>query len=1761
MNLWRSEKSMYYGANTIQKTLLTELANYIKTQYFGKTPLLLSALSERLQEENLLYKEPYIESSPAYKTVPNGFKKINLPDWLKSFFLRLAEANLGVYSSPFVHQIQALEKFFEGKDLFVSTGTGSGKTECFMFPILAKLATESHDAPDTWQNHGVRVMIMYPMNALVSDQISRLRKLLGDREGNFVKIFREICGKNSRRPQFGMYTGRTPYSGKTDKTQDSQLKHTLEEMFQPQNDCDEKFFEALAKSGKIPAKANIQNFLDGLGKNQHVTDAEDAELITRFEMQNCPPDILITNYSMLEYMLMRPLEEKIWDDTKSWLESNPKNKLLFVIDEAHMYKGSAGGEVALLIRRLFYKLGISRDKVQFILTTASMPDSSESDWQAVKIFFKDLTAAEDTDNFEYLTGEREILPDNQNFDIDSEKILKFKSDDFEGNEERLFNALNKFLSQLENAPKNFSSLQEIYIWMYEHLPEYRPFAVMLKRCRGKAIALNELAKNIFQNLQLKDALHAVSVLLAVAPFARNDKGTLLFPVRMHMLFRGLKGVYACTNPNCPQHKSHEKLTLGDIFLSDGVLTCPHCHSVVYELYNDRRCGTLFFKGYLFEDDLKNRKDTYLWRDAGQVLDKRLKEVHFFIPPENYEPHNSLKKGSYPVKECYLDVKSGFIYFSVSKNQENLRKLYYSNYQVAGRPDLMTFIDCPHCLHRLSHNQLSSFSTRGNQSFYNLIKAQFQNQPPVLEKTDNPEQLPNEGRKVLLFSDSRQRAATLARDMSNFSDYMAERQLFAIAANNMEKSNNDELTLNSLYGYFCLATGQKNIQLFSGKSRENFFKDCKDVVINFNRSQKRGKKFTPNKFISDAPEEMKQIILRFFCAGQSTLYDHAISWLEPLERELENAVDNLEDNELHVSDEEFLEFFNAWLIDIFDKNTALGNTFSRNVRESVRRPFGGFGLENNWKFSANICKIYGWDKKSKNSQEIMNKWRRVLNNFLRNNPDDGKLYIDIGKLKVCFDLNHKWYRCERCKEVVPYLLKNKCPNCGSESTHILNDADFKALEFWRKPIKDALNGDRIIVIDTEEHTAQLSHKDQRENFWSQTEKYELRFQDILLNNETPVDILSSTTTMEVGIDIGSLIAVGLRNIPPMRENYQQRAGRAGRRGSSLSTIVTFCGDNPHDNLYFNDPAPMFRGDPRKPYIDIDSDKLLHRHLSMILFQKFLAKNNESLDSVPAVNFLDNQIESFKKFLTDFEIPKQTVLLPQNFTLNIKTFRTEIFDSLNSLKTKRNLHPELFGVKNDGDISKNAKSLLDALYEEGIIPTYSFPKNVVSVYIQDNTGKIEYQPDRGLDIAISEYAPGRSIVVDKQTYQIGGIYFKGFKGNDWRRDPARKFIEDKNYVKDLLSCDKCGWFGLKEENYQKCPFCGNEDIKSEYPLLKPWGFAPKNAMPISQAQLEEEYSFAQPPEYSTLPENEEMLSIKSCKNIKLASRKNQRIIMVNKGPAENGFVICKDCGATMPNTHDKELKGKNIGRPYKSTLNSDCRHSETMTINLGFDFITDMLVLEIELDNAKIDTRNDNKNLWLPRAAQSFAEAFRLAASQELDVDFNELITGYRIRRTDPEKTFVDIYIYDNLSSGAGYSIKISSEIENLLNQTKKILTSCDCDSACKNCLKHYRNQFVHGRLDRFYGLDLLEWGISGKLEDTIPFDTQKKYFGTMENFFTIHSKNNKFYLDNNNQKYEIIIYPAMLSEKSSEDKIYICDSYFKYAKPYVLSQIQDFLSCH
>lgn len=1740
------------GANFVHKQLRTELENYIKSQYFGKSPILLSALSDHIDDEGLLYKKPFIESSPAYVTVPNGIEKSSIDNWMKEYFLKLAKSGIGVFPSPFAHQIEALEAATKGENLFVSTGTGSGKTECFMWPLLAKIATEARNLKESWAKRGIRTIIMYPMNALVSDQVSRLRKMIGDPEGKFISIFRNTCGNGIRRPQFGMYTGRTPYPGaEPSKDQDQKLEKTLARMSLLEDDSQKDFFQHLLREGKIPAKADIKQFLEGLHESKHIPNAEDAELITRFEMQQFCPDILITNYSMLEYMLLRPREQKIWDDTREWLASSSENKLLFVIDEAHMYRGSSGGEVALLIRRLFHKLGISRDRVQFILTTASMPNTTPEDLTSVMKFANELTASDTETHFRYLTGDKEVIDGQSKYDIPSELLLNADPGQFEDKDEIKLSALLSFWRQLKGFDSGLTSLEAIYNWMYDHLIYYHPFCELIKHCRGNAVSLGELASGIFENLPQEDALKAVSVLLAIAPLAKSTKGSVLFPARMHMLFKGISGVYACTNPKCSHSHSEDGLTLGEIYFSDGLLTCPHCGSVVYELYNDRRCGALFFKGYVLEDSQGLHGNVYLWHYPGQLMDHRMREIHLFIPTEKFELPR--KQGKNVIRPCYLDIRSGFINFKDDSSAGNpwMRKLYYCNYSQKGKPDIITFPTCPHCRHQLSAAQLTSFNTRGNQSFFNLIKTQFQLQPAVPGKDNDLDRFPNEGRKVLLFSDSRQRAAKLARDMSEASDISAARQLFVIALQMMEKECKEQ-SMDQLYNYFCLAAGQHHVQIFHGPERLKFAKDCNTELKRYDRRINRGG-YRPSLAMANAPSQMKEYLLRLFAGGYNTLYDSATSWIEPTSEALEDSIDELKYNSVDIEQEEFIEFFNAWILSICDTSTAIGHIIDDDIRSKVRPNYGGYGLDKDWKFSKTIRDIMGWHDEDKTERA----WKRVLNEFFLDDAqhNNGKLYVDLSTLRPRFDRSHVWYKCEQCSELTPFTLKEKCPSCGSSHIHEMTSGEYEALNFWRKPVDDALNGEPIHVIDTEEHTAQLSHKDQRDDLWSKTEEYELRFQDLVQDGETPVDILSSTTTMEVGIDIGSLVAVGLRNIPPMRENYQQRAGRAGRRGSSLSTIVTFCEDGPHDTLYFNDPTPMFRGDPRRPWIDIRSEKLLQRHLSMVILQEFLAKNQLSLDTIPAFTFLNEFLNDFKSYLSLYSIDKVKNLLPHGIDFHYKAFEEELNESFAALKKKCLAHPELFGV-GENSKERDAKNLLDALYEEGIIPTYSFPKNVVNTYIPDTNGKILYEVGRGLDVAIGEYAPGRAIVVDKQTYQIGGFYYPGSERRSGKAySPALSYTEDPNYVKSVLYCPNCGWFGLKEEQTGCCPFCGNNKLDHTRPMMRPWGFAPRDARSIPDVQISEEYTAVQQPLYSTLPEADEMQLIPGCKNVRIASRTNQRIIMLNKGKDDKGFTVCKNCGAAMPGDDVSVLK--DINRPYKSKFaQGKCRHENWMNVNLGYDFITDMLVLEFTIDDNIIDARR-NANPWLHRAAQSLAEALRLVASKNLDVEFSELVTGYRLR-TGSKASYIDIYLYDSLSSGAGYAVSVADAISELLKDIKDLLTSCDCESACSNCLKHYRNQHIHGWLDRFAALQLLEWGVNGTSAPEIKQDEQKKMITPLVNI--LKQSGCKITLDDNiiaankNHTKRIVVYPAMLKEPRVKDTIFISDAFIKYAKPYAVQKI-------
>ncbi len=360
-------ESKTYSARSVFDGMKGTLHRYLEAQYHIWNEGLIEGRNRLLETEGVTFQEPRIEATPFY-VAGSTYSQIAIPAAAKAVLaLASRQKGTGIPDRPYKHQADSLESFLgRGEEIIVATGTGSGKTECFLMPILGSLAVESTERPNSWLKPGCRALLLYPMNALVNDQLSRLRRLMGQTE-----VAEHIRGKRPGRATFGMYTSRTPYPGVPSRARDqSRLRPLVQHAYL---DLPAEARQRLDREGKWPAKD-----LDSYVPSSFVTGPNDSEMLSRSEMQARCPDLLITNYSMLEYMLLRPIERSIFEQTAAWLAADESNVFTVVLDEAHMYRGSGGAEVAYLLRRLHARLGIPRNRVKYILTSASLGKSAEA---------------------------------------------------------------------------------------------------------------------------------------------------------------------------------------------------------------------------------------------------------------------------------------------------------------------------------------------------------------------------------------------------------------------------------------------------------------------------------------------------------------------------------------------------------------------------------------------------------------------------------------------------------------------------------------------------------------------------------------------------------------------------------------------------------------------------------------------------------------------------------------------------------------------------------------------------------------------------------------------------------------------------------------------------------------------------------------------------------------------------------------------------------------------------------------------------------------------------------------------------------------------------------------------------------------------------------------------------------------------------------------------------------------------------------------
>lgn len=1756
------------GIRRTHERLKEKLVDYIKAQYFAENELLLEATKPLLEEQEVLFQEPYIEATQNYKIEYSGFEGADLDEDIKRYLDYLISHHLGVFNTPFTHQVRALEAFHNGKDLLVTTGTGSGKTECFLWPILTEIVRQVANSPDDWEQEGIRTLILYPMNALVSDQLGRIRNIIGDENDAYMKLLQNETNPDIRRLRFGMYTGRTPYPGEDNKERNKKIGGLLKKTYL---ECDNKVHEELKKIGRVPAK-NLEKFVEGLSKGEQITGDKDVELLTRTEMQRICPDILITNYSMLEYMLMRPIEQCFWEKTRKWLNSSPENKFLLVIDEAHMYRGAVGGEVSLLIRRLMDKLHIERNQIRCILTSASVPQQKEKELRA---FACGLTGQNiEKDNFAIIKGEQTPLGDHcRGNQRDVEKLLMLNYDKLQGDKEELIEELKKLAQIFEwgIVPDTYES------WLYQHLSQYPPMLELIKTCSGKGVAFKEIARQVFKEVSQEEAEGATEVLLVLGTLARSTENKVLLPARVHLLFRGIHGIYACLNPECKHNHDVIGIKIGNIS-QKSTLTCTECGSRVFELIGDRRCGTLYIRAFI-DNDLSGQ-ETFLWSEKSKLL-YTPKEIHLWLAPQGR--NDIFKEGNKSIKAKkestfgYVNCKTGILYIgeAYEGNNEFIRVLIPTNLNKSNQ--LFTFNTCPNC--GREKNKLSAFKVRGNEPFANLVTEQLFSQPI------KDIHLKNQGKKVLLFSDSRQRAATLARDLTIATDGDAGRQAIFMAQKLLdEEYGEEEASLEILYYAFIKVVIDNNITFFYG-SEQNKFKEQLKTFQEVYGNKSKIKYHRLEKKLGAPPEMFYQLFLKNICDSYRAFSNLCLGQVILLEKgddaeEVDEILTKVEEA-TGISIEVIRNIYNTWIQHVLVKDIAVFPEIEDDVRSSILAyEKGALGISEKDNFPRYLVELLMRNGISEEQIVILREKFNLLtaSNHSSHTSHNNK-YLLPSNLVLRTREKGEWYRCSRCAGTSTYTLFDSCIHCGSKDyLSKVREIDLERYNYWRKPVIEAISGKQIRNLVTEEHTAQLSHKDQMNDIWATTEEYEMRFRDIITKEDSePIDILSCTTTMEVGIDIGSLTAVGLRNIPPMRENYQQRAGRAGRKGAAVSTIVTYTENGPHDAWYFKNPEQIISGEPRTPWIDYTNEKLIKRHINLILLQEYVMSYKISIESIDVVSFFNgNQEVNYNNFIewVKERLPlsqdRIEILIPSEVTIDWAEYEKAIINELDKLAEKVNKNPIIYltrkSAKDDKE-SLNYVTLMDVLFKEGFLPTYSFPRNVVHFWIEGQYGKIDESPERSMDIALSEYAPGRMIVVNKKSYISGGLYDHYTKNEkEYSFKAAEPWLKMNEYKKYTYSCENpnCNWFGLENKN-GKCPLC--DAPLRQYTLVKPWGFAPREGRSIPEVRDNQEYSMVSMPSYTSIyNDTSQMKPITKTGLIRIENRHDQQLVMVNKGPNNEGFDLCERCGAIDPaitNDNDKQNRKRPYKVPYKEKQDTQSCHHKRENVVLGYEMLTDMLVLEVKIEEKYIDIRREALNIWLIPALTSFSEALALAASSVLDIEFSDLKCGYRLRY-DEDCIYADIYLYDSLSSGAGYANRIGDLMDEVMQEMEKRFVNCKCDTSCPNCLQNFWNQSTKEILDRKAGLQLLKWIRDGKLNTQVDRSKENKYIEILEELLKLHGqcdlvkKQDGYWLSLNKKEKRLKIYPAMCNIEQmgkEENCILIPDRLFEVAIPAVWRMIE------
>ena len=1512
---------------------------------------LREGLAAAVSQRDAMTKGPFLEASPPYASGAS-IDDLVAADVLSPEFLNLCSPALPASRPLYRHQEQAIRKAAEGRSLVVATGTGSGKTESFLVPILDSLCREK--AAGTL-NSGVRSLLLYPMNALANDQVKRLREILAD--------YPHIT--------FGRYTGETKETPRDAETLFAELN---------------------------PGARRLPN-----------------ELLSRREMRENPPHILLTNYAMLEYLLLRPADMDLFEGDHGghwkWL----------AIDEAHVYTGSLGSEIAMLMRRLRERVSGAHN-LQAILTSATVG----SDNDVVANFASNLSGSHvewnpsRADRQDIVTAVRRALPDHGAWQLTDSSEFEFLAASPDAGPELVARAQTQ--GWQGTNPGDALAAEE-------HVVELRRALAMGPR------TIDELTRSD-SHMSASWTAEALAACVQVASKVRDSTGAAVLNARYHLFAKAAEGAFTCLGTSGPhiELSRHER--------------CGTCGDPAFEIGACSRCGHVYLCGRVEPTANGDR--------LVPVPRSDLNAAWFMLDPEAQSGSNVLDEDDAVLADdegagdtsqtTYLCVSCGLLHDSPTACSDAACGGAVPRPVQRLAATTSTKEKCGSC-GRQAADLVRPFSTGNDAAAAVLATALYQEVPPA---ADQAQGLPGEGRKLLLFSDSRQAASFFASYLESSFDTIRRRSLVLSALPNAVEAEGGPAFVEDVIADVAKAGAQH--QLFNRR-------DSRQA-----RERAAGLWVMQEVLSIDDRQSLEGL-------GQiSVRLARDPSWQVPAPL-----------IHLGLTEEEAWTLLETLVMTIRSQGalTMPGDVAADDEAFSPRRGpiyIRGQGSESK-------LKVLSWlPSRAGTTNRRLSYVQRVLRSlsadesgahhllegcwkFLTNLPDGWLQSTHHAAAGAVKQVDHTWlrldvvrpdthiYRCAQCHRLSSTSVRGVCPATSCEG--MLTETTLPSIASDTNHYRNIYRTILPMGMSVREHTAQ----------WISTKAAEIQQQFV----KGEVNILSCSTTFELGVDVGELEGVMMRNVPPSTANYLQRAGRAGRRTSSAAVVLTFAQRRPHDLARFQDPVKMISGEVRAPYVHLDNDRIDRRHAHSVALAHFF-RDRWTTAGVQWKNagdfFLEGSPTGAEQLLTYLKEPPVEVVdtlravLPATVVdligvhdgswaevlgqliIDVKDELSNDVAEFEALRQKAHLDRKDSLAARYGRVSNNLRSqqLLGHLAQRNVLPKYGFPVDTVdmrTMFTEANVGS-SIQLNRDLSTAIYEYAPGAQVVAGGQLWTSGGVY----------RMPG-KDLEIRHYA----VCTSCGHYQDQIAPLDpQCPACGEKRPQMP-PYAKPvYGFVA--ARKVSKPGT-------RPPErawngstHVRRMSEEARDHLVTCPpgDLTISAGPRGQLVAISEGKARRGFWICEWCGwgesftGAPPKKHRSPMHDQECGGTLRN-------------LTLGHNYETDVMRV--------------SGGSWADEILESPSVLYALleGASRELDIARND-IDGAMHMADDKRPALV---LFDTVAGGAGNVLRIAQHFDQVAQRALHLVRNCECgeETSCFACLRTFRNDRFHEQLTRREAARLLE----------------------------------------------------------------------------------------